>query len=181
MKLFDLFSPGLQRLLESRDSASSVIQAMGLRRASMLAANLIGEPAPSQGEIAPWQIDTLTALMTCMCHDPDDELPKPAETDAVEAALKFASHMPEVTYQQLLDLLSVFEAGVRVLGPSRAKRRFTALTLDAQTAYLSQWESSPLEPQRAAFHGLKSVCMMGYWTRPATWPHIGYGLDTELE
>lgn len=181
MKLLQLFAPGMQRILESRDAASSAVQAMGLRRASQLAASMLGETAPREGEIATWQTETLGALMACMCHDPAGELPLPSQTDALKAALTFASEMPEVTHQQLLDLLSVFEAGVRVLGPSRHKRRFTALTAEEQITYLGMWEQSPFEPQRAAFHGLKSVCMMGYWTRPDTWAHIGYGLDTELE
>ena len=98
----------------------------------------------------------------------------------MEATLDFAAHMPEVTYQQLLDLLALFEVGVRFLGPNRAAKRFTALTAAQQDAYMRSWERSALEPQRAAFQGLKSACMVGYWTRAQTWPHIGYGLDTEL-
>lgn len=181
MKLLKIFTPGLHRILESRDAASSAVQAMGLRRASSLAASLLGEDAPALGEIAAWQTRTLETLMACMCHDPTGELPHPSQTDALDAALTFASEMPGVTRQQLWDLLSVFEAGVRVLGPARHKKRFTMLTHEEQISYLGMWEQSPLEPQRAAFHGLKSVCMMGYWTRPDTWAHIGYDLNTELE
>lgn len=173
--------PPSARVLGARkDEALGAVQALGLRRMSQVAARVLGERKPDVLELTDWQRRTLEHLIRRMCHDPDGELPDPIESGAVEATLDFATHMPEVTYQQLLDLLAVFEAGVRWLGPDRQAGRFTALTPTQQDAYMRAWEQSALEPQRAAFQGLKSACMVGYWTREQTWPHIGYGLDTEL-
>lgn len=171
----------LDPLRERRDAASSLIQQMGLAQASQLAARRLGEPAHEGVTLQPWQRRTLEALIARIGPGDDDSLPGAAEVGALDAALDFASHMPEVTHRQLLDLLSVFEAGVSVLGPERHLTRFTALDAAAQDAYIRLWEQSALEPMRAAFHGLKSVCMMGYWTRQATWSHIGYDLHTELD
>ena len=163
-----------------RDAALSAVQSMGLRRASALAARRLGERPTRRGELASWQREALAALLERMCRGDDQALPAPGEIGALKAALEFAARMPEVTHQQLLDLLAVFEAGTYLLGPDRSER-FSRLSAPAQDRYIALWETSRIEAQRAAFHGLKSVCMIGYWTREATWPHLGYGLDTELE
>lgn len=176
----DFLGYGARILGARKDAMLSAVQGIGLRRLSQIAASALGEEAPATMELTPWQRRTLEHLLCRMCHDPDGELPDPIASGAVEATLDFAAHMPEVTYQQLLDLLAVFEAGVRLLGPDRAAGRFTSLSPAKQDEYMRAWEQSVLEPQRAAFQGLKSACMVGYWTRAQTWPHIGYGLDTEL-
>ena len=180
LKDLTFLSKSVRHLGANKDALLSATQAIGLRRLSAIAASMLGEASPPPLELTGWQRRTLEHLLSRMCHDPDGALPDPIQAGAVEATLDFAAHMPEVTYQQLLDLLAVFEVGVRFLGPNRAAKRFTALTAAQQDAYMRSWERSALEPQRAAFQGLKSACMVGYWTRAQTWPHIGYGLDTEL-
>lgn len=169
----------LRRLLNHRDEAISFAQQVGLRRAAQASCALLGEEDPAPGELAGWQREVLASVLDRMCAYDGDDLPAPAQTDALEAAVGFTSTMPPSTRQKLFDLLSVFELGAAALGPQRERKRFTQMDTWAQDQYLAAWEASPIEPMRAGFHGLKSVCMMGYWTRPGTWPAISYGLDTE--
>lgn len=168
-----------RKLRMRRDEAIALIQRVGLRRGAQIAARALAEPEAAPGELSGWQREVLAAVLDRMCRYEDPELPAPSQTGALEAAIEFTRTMPQTTRQKLYDLLAVFEAGPAALGPQRRRRRFSAMDPEAQDAYLQMWERSAIEPMRAGFHGLKSTCMMGYWSQPPTWGAIGYGLDTE--
>ncbi len=163
----------VQRALSRADDAAQLVQDIGLRRAADLAVRVLREPAPEPGTFEPLHRAILTATIARMAPP----APSPEEVGALERAIDFASQMPVERLQQLLALLIVFEIGPLALGPRRA--RFTTLSGGEQDAYIASWESSAMAPRRAAFHGLKSVCMMGYYASPAVWPTIGYDLNTE--
>ncbi|MEM1349258.1 MAG: hypothetical protein AAGI01_11925 [Myxococcota bacterium] len=173
----------LQRALRQRDVAAQVAQELGLRRAAQLAARLLRESEGKLGEFAPWQREVLGAVLQRMCayDNPEGspELPTPRAVGALDAAIEFTRHMPQAKRQQLIDVTTLIEIGPRVFGPQRGRGRFTRLDARAKDEYLRGWEESSLAPRRAAFHGLKAVCMMGYWTREETWGAIGYGLERE--
>ncbi len=169
----------LRTLTGRRDEAAAFVQRVGLRRAAQLGATLLGHEDSADATITPWQRVTLQKAMACMCHYDLDAAPSPAQTEEMlDAAVAFTEQMPSITRQKLYDLLTLLEVGPLALGPERV--RFNDMKSGAREDYLRIWESSPLEPMRAGFEGLKSVCMMGYWSHSSRWDAIGYGLDTEL-
>lgn len=168
----------LRRILASgSDEAQRMAQDLGLAASARLAARLLGEKlAEERGEFAGWQVSVLAAVLARMCAYEAVDLPAVRASGALDCALGFIGEMPEESRATLGDLLAVFEFGGLVLGPIRGPRaRFTRLDAAAQDAYLASWEESVLAPRRAAFRGLKSVCMLGYWTQAPTWDAIGYG------
>jgi hypothetical protein len=158
------------------DDAARWVQSVGLERAASLVARALGERRGEEGDFEPWQRATLGALQLTMCRydDVDAPLPEADAIGALEAALDFASHMPPDKRAQLADLLVLFEAGPYALGPRRA--RFTRLSDAEMDAYARSWQDARVPVVRGAFGALKSVCMMGYWSRPATWGAIDYAL-----
>ncbi len=168
----------LLRTLRLRgDALVETLQSRGLRRLSQLACRLLDEPPPTGGEWLPWEYRTLDAILDRMCAYPAPDLPRPADTYALEATLDFADTLPDGRRRQLRQLLALFEAGPLLLAPDGERTRFSELSDDAADTFLTGWETSSLPPRRAAFRALKSVCMMGYWSQPDTWDGIGYSLE----
>jgi hypothetical protein len=69
-------------------------------------------------------------------------------------------------------LLRLVEHGTPLLYGRR--RRFTDLDLRSQTDYLLQWSRSRLPLLREGLFALRSLCVMGYYRDPRTWPLCGY-------
>lgn len=163
-----------------RDATLERLQVMGLGAAAATASRALGlDYNAEELEFSPWQVDVLSQLQARICAYEDLDMPTSQAIDACAASVAFSQTMPPHIRAQLRDVLVLLEAGVSILGPKRRARRFSALNAADQDTYLRGWEQSALMPQRAAFFGIKSLCMMGYWTRPQVWPHIDYTLDTE--
>lgn len=162
-------------------------QDMGLERAAQIAVRLLGERLEPVA-LQPWQHQTLALLLETLCDydDPDAPadaaaLPPAHKTRALEVTLGFIAQMPDHTQRKLSCAIALLEAAPLALKPpggiSSSRTRFSRLEPAARAAHLMQWESSPIEGVRAAFHGLKSACMMGYWSQPEVWPAAGYTLE----
>lgn len=123
-----------------------------------------------------WQVEVLRAVQGAMCAYEEEGLPAADEVGALEVSLRFLGGMPEATQRKLWDVLTLLEVAPAVLGPEREVGRFGGLSAAGKQAHLALWCDSKVAQQRAAFEGVKAVCMMGYWTRDAVWPAIGYGL-----
>jgi hypothetical protein len=167
MKLFD-------KLTMHRDTAFRAVQNGGLEVGAKLSARALGERLVP-GELEPWQHEAFRALVDTICDPGDSGLPEPSEVRATEVALRYIRWMPAVTQQKLSRLVATLEGGPLVLGPRRA--RFSSLNPDERARYLRKWSESSLPPMRAAFHAVKQVAMMGYYSQPGTWPGIGYSID----
>ena len=160
-------------------------QDMGLERAAQIAVRLLRERMEPV-ELLPWQRETLALLLETLCDytEPNGEdevaLPAASQTKALEVTLGFIAQMPEHTQRKLSCVIALLEAAPLALKPpggiSSSRSRFSRLEPAARAAHLAQWESSPIEGVRAGFHGLKSACMMGYWSQPEVWPAAGYTL-----
>lgn len=167
----------LLRILRLRgDDLVETLQSRGLEQLSSLACRLLDEPPP-RGEWLPWEYRTLDAVLDRMCAYTRPDLPRPADTFALESTLDFIDTFPHGRRRQLRQLLAVVEAGPLVLAPEGERQRFSLLSPEAADTYLRGWDESALPPRRAAFRALKSVCMMGYWSQPDTWDGIGYSLE----
>ena len=164
----------MNRLKHLQADALRQAQTLGLLRAGQVAAKALKEPYPIAGDIQPWQIRTLEAMQGRICEPDNASLPTPDECGALEATLRFVRSMPTSTVERMAALLSLFEAAPLVLGPNRT--RFSLLPPAEQTAFLSRWPDSRIPAQRAAFHAIKTICMMGYWSRESTWSAIGYSI-----
>lgn len=177
-----MFARILRKGVRSWDTAQRAIQSLGLEQGSAVARRLLKEPQCADDEtLCPWQEQTLAALMERLCHDPAGRLPSPRECGAVAATVAFISKMPAARKTQLRQLLTLFEAAPMLLGVDGERARFSKLEEEAQDAHIGQWAESSITQRRAVFQGLKSACMVGYWSCPATWPEIGYSVEDTLQ
>jgi gluconate 2-dehydrogenase subunit 3-like protein len=69
-------------------------------------------------------------------------------------------------------LLGVIEHGTPLW--SGRRRRFTDLTTAQQDAHLETLGRSSISTLREGIGALKSLCMLGYYRDPRTWPICGY-------
>ena len=69
-------------------------------------------------------------------------------------------------------LLGVIEHGTPLW--SGRRRRFTDLTAAQQDAHLETLSKSSISTLREGMGALKSLCMLGYYRDPRTWPICGY-------
>ncbi|MGM0557404.1 MAG: hypothetical protein ACQEVA_13560 [Myxococcota bacterium] len=163
-------------LAGSRDAVARRAEELGLAGAARVAARTLGEEL-SDDELHDWQLETLSAFLDRLVHDPDGELPTASEVGAAETCATFISRLPAARIAQISHVLAVFEAGAVVLPGAHARKRFTRLDPPDQDAYLSGWATSDLPQRRTIFAALKSIGGIGYWSRDATWAPIGYSIE----
>ncbi|RAL22910.1 hypothetical protein DL240_08440 [Lujinxingia litoralis] len=123
----------------------------------------------------PWLEEVLARALERLCVPDHGDLPAPAESGALEAALGFISGMPPATREEFQAMLALLEYSPYAFGPRR--QRFSRLGDDDVDRLLVTLESSSLLSANAMFKALKAASMMGYWSRPGTWGGIGYSLD----
>lgn len=143
------------------------IQDRGLSAASRVAAMAVKEKTEHEGWLD-WERDVFAAVQACIVSNGA----VPHSPQAVERSFQVIHGFPEFHQKRLRQLLALLEASPLV----RFRKRFTDLNMEQQTRVLKSWSESRVATRRAAFHGLKSVSMMGFWTGDETWPHIGYSL-----
>ncbi len=164
----------LLRVRQRPEEVAHFVQTAGLVRAARLVARALGEPPPRPRDCPEWLVAVMDHCQARICRMDAEEAPEPREVGALEAALSFVEAMPASKEEEFQSLLALIEVAPYVFGPRRA--RFTALSGEEQDAHLQSWELSRLEGKRAGFRGLKSVAMMGFWTRPATFGWIQYSV-----
>lgn len=164
----------IRRFAATPAEAARKIQMTGLVRTAKVTSTVLRRPAPDADEIPTWIRRVFEQVTARMCDYDDPQMPDPRDCGAVDAALDFLEGTPPQTRRELQSLLVLVELSPLVVGPTR--RRFTELEADAAAATLRRWERSPLEPMRGAFRALKSMVMMGYWSRPETFPVIDYSV-----
>jgi hypothetical protein len=153
-----------------------LLETTGLSTGARLATRALGEQPPADAEFRGWQVGVLERALSRMCHYDGRDLPAPTDNDAVEATLSFAGTLPHGRRRQLSDLLCVLEALPLVVAPAGERRRFTNLSDRAADDFLHTLSDAAIPQARAIFNALKSICMMGYWTRSETWDAIDYEL-----
>ena len=163
------------------DRLAAKAEGLGLKAASALARRRLGVEDPGRAATAPaWAAEVLRHATAHLCDYSACagwRTPAASAPEAIDGALAMIETMPGPTRERLWGALALFEAGPAILGPRRAP--FTKLAPEDQRAYLASWHDSGLEARRAIFEAIKSVCMMGYWSRLESWPSIRYDLMTE--
>lgn len=150
------------------------VQAAGLVHTARLVSRALGHRAPTAGAMPPWIDKIYCQVASRLCRYEDPEMPAPHDCGALAAGRDYLAQVPPSMQREFQSLLVLIEAAPYIYGPRR--RRFTLLTGDEQDRALADWEQSALAPRRAGFYALKSMVMMGYWSRPATWGSIGYSV-----
>jgi Gluconate 2-dehydrogenase subunit 3 len=110
----------------------------------------------------------LAAVARRVCAGDGPDAPTP---DAVQVALHadaYLANVPEALAADVRALLHLFEH------TAHATSRFTHLSPDEQDAVLLAWQKSGWLLKRQGFQALRSLCFMGYWRDPSTWPLLGY-------
>lgn len=124
-----------------------------------------------------WQLAVVDALADRLCaadvpYDAPGAPPTPREA---EVALFVDAFVAEAAPAVRRDLLAAFGALEHAFPALVGEvHRFTALSAQRQDAVLAAMESSSIELLAGAFHGLKSLVMMGYYRDPRTWGLLGY-------
>lgn len=121
-----------------------------------------------------WLDEVLAAAINRCCDYGAENMPPASETGALEACRSFVEGIPRESELDFQSLLVLLELAPYLFGPRRA--RFSALDEREQDIHLQGWERSSMLPRKAGFQALKWVIMMGYWTRPETFPSIGYSV-----
>lgn len=169
----------LQKLLfPFRDSAEELarqVQARGLAGSAHLIAGSLRKDPPSSLEMPVWIEEVFGLLLETLC-DYEAPLPSVHQCGALEASLRFVQGMPPETREEFQSLLVLLEVAPYVFGPRR--RFFSRLSREERACHLQGWESAQLAARKGAFRAMKSVAMMGYWSRPETFEHLGYSVAT---
>lgn len=165
----------LHRFAGTPSEAVRKIQMGGLVRTAGLVSKVMRRASPDAGEMPSWIREVFVAVVDRMCAYDNPEMPDPRKCGATEAALEFLEGTPPETREELQSLLVFVEISPFLLGPERS--RFTSLEAESKGELLRRWEQSPLDPMRGGFRALKSMVMMGYWSRPETFGAIGYSVS----
>lgn len=112
------------------------------------------------------------ALLTTICRADGDDLPPVDAPALVPVVETYVLGMPIAQATNLRNLLLHWEYQPLIFGPRRA--RFSQLTEEERDANLSDWATTTQTARAAAFRGLKTLCMLAYWSQPSTWAAIGY-------
>lgn len=110
------------------------------------------------------------ALLDALVAHEDGTLPDPRAIGAVPALDDQLARLPRTDAIAMRALLVGMEWGTLPFGG----RRFSGMDVGARRAMLDAWSRSRWLGLRTAFTALKSLGMLAYWTRPETWPAIGY-------
>ncbi len=176
--MFDALDNVWRRLRARGDDWFERLRSRGLEESARWSRRLLGESAPeAPDDWSEWERRTLHHLVARLCDYSAAGLPAPEACGALEETLGFLQTLPFGRRRQLHQLIAIIEAGSLVTAPDQQRCRFSELSPRAADMYLKSWARSDLPPRRAVFQGLKSICMMGYWSRPETWKGIGYSLE----
>ncbi len=97
-------------------------------------------------------------------------LPDPRRVGAVDALERLVERLPPGDRRRFRALVFFLEWGAAL----RTQRRFSRLDVAARRRCLERWGDSRLRFRRQGYFALKSLGMLAYYTRPETWPAIGY-------
>lgn len=130
-------------------------------------ASALGEPY-TLGVWHEWQYRSLRAMQSRIT----DNSQGVTGATAFDRTLSVIGGFATLHQDRLRGFISILEAASLI----SHRVRFSALQTDAQDDVLNAWATSKIPARRAAFHGLKSVCMMGFYSDDQTWNSIGYSL-----
>ena len=150
----------------------------GLTPALVMLQQLPFAAAATQGNPASLRLDpddarVLMAIVERMTETGTRDAPAPSEIGTLSAIEGILSRLDADLVQALRFALRMVEWWPVVL--EGQFQRFSKLSPEAQIQSLEGWRSSGIEIRRAVFAALRNLALLAYWSRPETWPLIGYG------
>ena len=119
----------------------------------------------------PWETEVLTQIAERML-DTGGEAPSVRETGTVASIDLLCRGLDPALSDQLPMALRLFEYGPILFDLSFS--RFTRMSDAEKDASLRAWADSRLGVRRMGFMALRNLCLLGYYSQPATWQSIGY-------
>ncbi len=157
-----------RRFLRTSLLSAAALGVAGLVGRHLSGYTLDGKLAERLRVLSPKEYLILSAVARrVLCGDAADA----PDADTVEAALQADIYLRQVPAPLSADvraLLQLFEH------TASATSRFTHLSPERQDQVLAAWQSSGLALKRQGFQALRSLCFMGYYRDPRTWPLLGY-------
>jgi hypothetical protein len=106
------------------------------------------------------------ALFDAFIAHEDGRLLDPRAVGAFEEFDRLMERLPPEDRRALRAMLALIEW--------LPLRRFSRLSLARRRRFLDRLARGPVRLLRSGVAALKSLVMLAYWTREATWPAIGY-------
>lgn len=131
------------------------------------------EASPGPARLEPDQAELLMSIVERMVDTGTAVAPPPREIGTQAALEAILSRLDEEFVSALRIALQFVEWWPVFL--EGKFRRFSKLDREEQNQSLEGWSSSSIEGRRAVFAGLRKLALLAYWSRPETWPLIGYG------
>ena len=128
---------------------------------------------PRALRLAPDEAQVLMAIVERITETGNSDAPTANEIGTLPAIEAILSRLDA-------ELVSALRIALRVVDwwPALLEgkfQRFSNLAPEAQARSLEGWRSSGIEARRAVFAALRNLALLAYWSRPETWPLIGYG------
>jgi len=125
---------------------------------------------PSSPFFTDYRRATFLALAARVVPDEGPLAPGAASDATLDVAEKLIASQDEPTRKKLRLLLGVVEWGAAL----KFGRRFTRLPQGEQEAYLRAWQGSSIQLFRFGFSSLRNLALLSFYTRPESWPMMGY-------
>ncbi len=123
--------------------------------------------------LRPAHLPAVHALFDALIAHEDGGLPDPHAIGAIEAYDGQLARLPREDARAVRALLFLLEWAAPALLAGRA-RRFSRLALGDRRALLDRAARSRVGLLRTAAAALRKLALLAYYSRPATWPAIGY-------
>jgi hypothetical protein len=151
---------------------SAALLALSRLRAVPVAAQTTAPPAGTLRVLGPRDARILSAVADRMTFTGDPDMPRFADTAALQTIDAALLQLPPDVPQQLSYALVLFEYGPPLFIGKLAT--FGGLSPEWQDLYLAGWADSRFHIRRIAFQAFKNLAMLGYYAQDATWPAIHY-------
>jgi len=143
-----------------------------LSRLRLVSAQASPAARPGLQVLSAYQADVFTAITERMVYAGHDGRPAVRDTGAIETIDQALLQLDRSVQTQLRWLLIAFQWGPPLL--LLKMKSFTAMSADEQDTYIRGWATSASDIRKLAFHALKNLAMLGYYSQDATWPAIHY-------
>jgi len=162
-------------------SRRTVLRAGGMSAALLALSRLRAVPVTAQASaptatalrvLGPRDARILAAVADRMTFTGDPDMPRFADTAALQTIDAALLQLPPDVPQQLSYALLLFEYGPPLFIGKLAT--FSGLSPEWQDLYLGGWADSRFHTRRIAFQAFKNLAMLGYYAQDATWPAIHY-------
>lgn len=166
------FATTRRGLLRLGASTAALGALAGLRAVPASAAPSVAAGAAGLRFFDATSAEILVHVVERMVDTGDPKAPPVRATAAIATIDALCAGLDPVLVQPLPLALRLVEWGPFVFDLRFS--RFTRLAPGEKDAALRGWMESRLAVRRMAFHALRNLAFLGYWSQPETWPLVDY-------